>query len=29
MDRIRSLEADLDSLRKLVDREGLRDEEQP
>jgi serine O-acetyltransferase len=29
VDRIRSLEADLDSLRKIVDRDGLREEEQP
>jgi len=27
VDRIRGLEADLDSLRKIVDRDGLRDEE--
>ena len=29
VDRIRSLEADLDSLRKIVDRDSLREEEQP
>jgi serine O-acetyltransferase len=29
VDRIRSLEADLDSLRKVVDRDSLREEEQP
>jgi serine O-acetyltransferase len=29
VDRIRSLEADLDSLRKIVDRDGLHEEEQP
>ncbi len=26
VDRIRSLEADLDALRKIVDRDGLHDE---
>ncbi len=29
VDRIRGLEADLDSLRKSVDRDGLREEERP
>lgn len=29
VDRIRSLEADVDSLRKLVDHDGLREEERP
>ncbi len=29
VDRIRSLEADLDSLRKTVDREGLHSEDAP